>query len=112
MNGEDRGIELLRDSVERVAHEIEQRETPRRTRRPSWRVAAAAALLLAGAAAVWLARPEPRAAEVQVLKLTIRGRAVRAAVVEDGAPDTIVVMPRRENALIGTTAPLRFGGDR
>ena len=106
MNENRNGIERLREAVDLVAREMERRPIAHRVPRRGVPVALAAAALVALLLA-WLALFRPASnPEVEVLVLKVRGRPVRARVVEGQAPSTIIVMPQPEGAAtpVATTA--------
>ena len=98
MSTDRRGIEALRDAIEKVAVDLERDGALQTRLSGSRRTSSMAAAVLAVAAtiaavgAVWLALPRTRP-EVEVLQLKIQGRPVRAVVVGDRAPGTVVVLP-------------------
>ena len=104
------GVEELREALDVVARDLENRRSPGRPRLRllPWGMAAAAAVVLL---AVWLAWPgasDPP--EVEVLVLKVRGRAVQARMVEGQAPSTIIIVPRNGSApLAALPAPLAGG---
>jgi hypothetical protein len=117
-NGTDRddsrGIERLRAAIEDVAVEIESRrvELPvHRSRRPLRLAFAAAAVLIALLIGTWWIVPS-RTSEVEVLELRVHGRDVRARIVDDTAPGTIIVMPQPRSTPPVGVASLAAGGAR
>ena len=95
MNGDRRGIDLLRKSIETVAGDLESR--PARRRRPArWPVRVALAAV-AGVAlftvAFWALRPTP-SPEVEILGFRIEGRPVSGIVLDDPAAGSWIVRPQ------------------
>ncbi len=117
MNEDRHGIDRLRVAIEKVATDIESRpsEVPARPtgRRLQLALGAAAALaaLLVGS---WLWIAPSRSSEVEVLLLKVHGREMRARIVEDSAPATIIVIPQARNNPPAATAasPAMVGGAR
>ena len=118
---EDRsGIDELRAAIDEVARDIERRQTERRRPRPArWLAVVAGAaviliVLLIGIRGTSMLRPSPRevAPEVEVLVLKIHGRDVRARIVEDQAPATIIVMPQPGGETPPAAAGVFLGGTR
>jgi len=112
---EDRhGIDGLRSAIEDVAADIEARQENAPARGPRWglRVAVGvAAVLIALLIGSWWIVP-PRSSEVEVLVLKIHGRDVRARIVDDTAPETIIVIPQPEAARPPAAASIPIGGAR
>jgi hypothetical protein len=113
--GDSRGVDRLRAAIEEVAGEMEThpstsslRSTPRRPLRFALGAAALLALLLLG---TWWILPR-RVAEVEVLELRIHGRDVRAQIVDDKTPDTIVVIPLSHHTTPVGVARIAAGGSR
>lgn len=97
MTEERIGVDALRDAVETVATDLERRGTSAPVGRgPGGRrwmpsAIAAAAVVIAATVAWWMA---PHATpEVEILELRIRGVAVQPVIVNDRAPETVVIMP-------------------
>jgi uncharacterized protein (DUF58 family) len=110
MADERDGLELLRETIEEVAVEVES--GPRKSsspRRALVGLLAAAALLIALLASLQIMRA-PRSAEVEVLALKINGRPVRARIVEDASPSTIIIVPQRNEAPAATATAILLGG--
>ena len=120
MNEDRSGIDSLRAAIDDVAKQIEQGDAARpRTRRvwPLGFAAAAAVVLIAlliGTRGMWTTRPpaETESSEVTVLVLKINGRDVRARIVDDSAPATIIVMPQPNGETPPAAASVFGGGTR
>jgi len=109
MNEDREGIERLRAAVDAVARGLEQGPAASPRRRPWPALALAAAAVVALLAWLTLFRPTS-IPEVEVLVLKVRGRPVRAKVVEGRAPSTIIVMPQPEGAATPVAATVLAGG--
>jgi hypothetical protein len=120
MNQDRSGIDSLRAAIDDVATQIEQGEPARPRTRRAWSLgfaAAAAVILIAlliGTWGTWTLRPpaETETSEVKVLVLKINGRDVRARIVEDSAPATIIVMPQPNGETPPAAASIFVGGSR
>ena len=120
MNEDRSGIDSLRTVIDEVAAQIDQGEAERPRTRRVWplgfAVAAAAILivLLIGTWETWTIRPpaESESSEVKVLVLKINGRDVRARIVDDTAPATIIVMPKPDRETPPAAASVFVGGAR
>jgi di/tricarboxylate transporter len=117
MNEDRSGIEKLRTAIDDVATEIEDRGTARSRTRHGWALGvamAAAVVLIALLIGTWTLRPSPVAesSEVKVLVLKINGREVRARIVDDSAPATIIVMPQSDRGAPPAAASVLIGGAR
>ena len=115
MNEDRRGIDRLRAAIDEVATEIEDRGTARSRTRRGWPLGiamAAAVVLIALLIGTWAIRPSPEAEspEVTVLVLKINGRDVRARIVDDTAPATIIVMPQPHEGNAPVAASVLVGG--
>jgi len=121
MNEDRSGIDSLRDAIEDVATQIEQVEAARPRPRRAWpigfapaAVAVALIALLVGTWGTWTPSPPggSESSEVNVLVLKINGREVRARIVDDTAPATIIVMPQPDRGTPPAAANLIVGGAR
>jgi len=115
VNEDRRGIDRLRAAIDEVATEIEDRGTARSRTRRGWPLGiamAAAVVLIALLIGTWAIRPSPEveSPEVKVLVLKINGRDVRARIVDDTAPATIIVMPQPNGEAPPVAASLLVGG--
>lgn len=115
MNEDHQGIDRLRAAIEEVATEIESRPSglPARPggRRLPLALCAAAAVLVALLVGSWLWIAPSRSSEVEVLLLKVHGREMRARIVDDTAPATIIVIPQpRNNPPAATAASLAIVG--
>jgi hypothetical protein len=120
MNEDRNGIDSLRAAIDDVATQIERGEAaPPRTRRV-WTLgfaAAAAVILIAVLIGSWgtsTLRPPvaTESSEVKVLVLKINGRDVRARIVDDTAPATIIVMPQPNGGIPPMAASVFVGGTK
>lgn len=95
MNDHRRGIDLLRESIETVAGDLESRPARRRSaaRRPELVTLAAVAGLALFAVALWALRPSP-SPEVDVLEFRIEGRLVPGIVLDDPAAGSWIIRPQ------------------
>ena len=115
---EDRsGIDKLRAAIDEVAKEIEDHGAAKRQTRYGWALGiatAAAVVLIALLVGTWALRPstEAESSEVKVLVLKINGREVRARIVDDSAPATIIVMPQSDRGAPPAAASVLIGGAR
>jgi len=110
MNENREGIERLRRSVDAVARDLERRPAvfpARRSRTPLAVAAVFAVAVLMAWLALFRSTPAP---EVEVLVLKVRGRPVRARVVEGRAPSTIIVIPQPEGAAAPVATAAMVGG--
>lgn len=110
MSRERSGIDALRDAIETVASDLETREAGRvapssRSVRSVAAWATTAAAIVIAAAGLWIARPAPTP-EVEILEMKIRGRSVRAVVIENRAPGTLVIVPGEHRAERDLTTPI------
>lgn len=119
MNEDRNGIDSLRTAIEEVATQIEQRETAGPHTRTTWSLglaaaAAVAVVLIALLIGTWTLRPSPETepSEVTVLVLKINGRDVKARIVDDSAPATIIVMPQPDGETPPAAASVFVGGTR
>ena len=120
MNEDRSGIDSLRAAIDEVATQIEQAEAARPRTQRAWTLgfaAAAAVILIAlliGTWGTWTLRPpaETEPSEVKVLVLKINGRDVRARIVDDTAPATIIVMPQPDRETLPAAASVFVGGTR
>jgi hypothetical protein len=120
MSENRQGIDRLRNTIEDVATEIENREAARTGWRPAWTLGlatAAALALIALLIVTWEGRthrtvPVAEPSEVKVLVLKIHGRDVTARIVDDSAPATIIIMPHPERATPPMAAGVLNGGTR
>jgi len=117
MNEDRSGIDKLRTAIEDVATGIENRGTERPRTRRGWALGvamAAAVVLIALLIGTWTLRPSPEveSSEVKVLVLKINGRDVRARIVDDTAPATIIVMPQPDGGAPPAAASVLVGGAR
>ena len=117
MNEDRSGIDRFRAAIEDVATEIEDRGTARSHTRHGWPLGvatAAAVVLIALLIGTWALRSshEAESSEVKVLVLKINGRDVRARIVDDMAPATIIVMPRPDGETPPAAASALVGGAR
>jgi hypothetical protein len=104
------GLELLRETIEEVAVEIESEPRHSSSRRRALTgLLAAAALLIALLTGIHIMRA-PHGSEVEVLALKINGRPVRARIVEDASPSTIIIVPQRNGAPATTATAVLLGG--
>ena len=115
MSEDRQGIDRLRAAIERVATEIEDRPSgvPARPAGLGMRLAlgTAAAVLIALLIGSWLWIAPSDGAEVEVLLLKVHGREVRARILDDTAPETIIVIPQPgNNPPAATAAPLAIVG--
>jgi len=110
MNGDREGIDRLRDAVETVAREIEERAVRKtgRSRGLVW-AAAAAVVVLALAAGLTLLGPN-RDPDVEVRVLKVRGHAVRARLVRGETPSTILVVPESPSSRLPVASAAIPGG--
>ena len=117
MNEDRSGIDSLREAIDEVATQIEQSEEIQPRPRRTWPLAlaaAAAVALIALLIGTWTLRPSPELerSEVKVLVLKINGRDVRARIVDDSAPATIIVMPQPDRETPPAGASVFVGGTR
>ena len=120
MNKDRSGIDSLRAAIDDVATQIERDEVARPRRRRLWSLgfaAAAAVILIAlliGTWGTWTLRPPAatESSEIKVLVLKINGRDVRARIVDDTAPATIIVMPQPNGETPPAAARVLIGGAR
>ena len=117
MNEDRSGIDRLRAAIDEVATEIEDRGTARSRTRSGWSLGiamAAAVVLIALLVGTWAIRPSPEAdsPEVTVLVLKINGRDVRARIVDDTAPATIIIMPQPNGGTPPVAASVLVGGTK
>lgn len=97
MNDDRSGTDALRDAVETVAADLERSGQPARSASPTnrtrwWVPAVAAAAVVLAATGLWLRSPDA-VPEVEILELRIHGVEVQPVIVDDRAPETVVVMP-------------------
>lgn len=105
MSDEKRGVDLLRETIETVAVELESRRRP--DARPTWRrgaLLAAAAAMAAVAVGVWALRPAATV-EVEILDLRIQGRPVTGIVLDDPAAASLIVRPQIGGRPLASFAP-------
>jgi len=117
MNEDRSGIDSLRKAIDEIATQIERRDEIRPRPRRTWFLglaAAAAVALIAILVGTWTLRPPPERepSEVKVLVLKINGRDVRARIVDDTAPATIIVMPQPDGDTPPVAASAFVGGTR
>jgi hypothetical protein len=117
MNEDRSGIDSLREAIDEVATQIERCDEVRPRPRRAWPLgvaAAAAVALIALLIGAWTLRPsaETEPSEVKVLVLKINGRDVRARIVDDSAPATIIVMPQPDRDTLPAAASVFVGGTR
>lgn len=109
MSNDRRGIDLLRETIDRVAADLEARPSRRRSpvRRLGLVVAVAAGLALF-AVAFWALRPSP-SPEVEILEFRIEGRRVPGIVLDDPVAGSWIIRPQIGGRPL---AVLAFEGDR
>jgi hypothetical protein len=117
MNEDRSGIDSLRKAIDEVATQIERRDEIRPRPRRTWflgHAAESAVALIANLNATSTIRPSPERepSEVKVLVLKINGRDVRARIVDDTAPATIIVMPQPDGETPPVAASVFVGGTR
>ncbi len=93
------GIELLKESIEKVAATLPASAATRSTRsKRRWRWLAAAAVIVGVAVfagALWLRPWAAKASSVEVVSLKINGEPARVKVIDSAAAGSIVVFPVR-----------------
>ena len=112
MSGKMDGLDLLRQSLETVASDLEKNDRRKRPAVPPLVWAVAASIVLVALLAGYIALNPAADPEVDVMVLKVRGKPVKASLVEGAAPGTIIIVPCRQQdpPLAPVSATVLLGG--